>query len=233
MKINCDIGERGIENSIDHQLMSVIDIANIACGGHAGDQQSVEFFRDLANSNNVRVTAHLSYPDREKFGRTSMLISKENLLSSLDAQYSLMPDVKAVKFHGALYNDLNNNADLANWVFEWLQINEIQLLLCPQNSVLASLCKRYIKVMPEVFAERAYIYENGNFALMPRTREGAVLHELNNAVKHSEGLLNGKVFTLEDDGSELCREIYGETICIHSDAPIALDLARELRKIID
>ena len=168
MKINCDIGERGIDNLTDLALMKLIDIANIACGGHAGDQQSVDFFRDLAQRNNVLITAHLSYPDKKNFGRLSMAISKEHLLSSLDAQYSLLRDVKAVKFHGALYNDLNNNAQLANWIFEWLQINKIQLLLCPQNSILASLCQGQIKVMPELFAERAYIYENNQFALMPR-----------------------------------------------------------------
>ena len=128
MKINCDIGERGIDNKVDQQLMTLIDIANIACEGHAGDQDSVDFFRDLAKKNNVLVTAHLSYPDKENFGRLSMEIAQKDLLEFLDQQYSLMSDVKAVKFHGALYNDLNNNVKLANWVFEWLIQNKIELL---------------------------------------------------------------------------------------------------------
>ena len=62
MLINCDIGERGIGHNIDDTLMSMIDIANIACGGHAGDVKSVEYYRKLAKQNGVKVTAHLSYP---------------------------------------------------------------------------------------------------------------------------------------------------------------------------
>jgi UPF0271 protein len=232
MKINCDIGERGIDNLIDLALMKLIDIANIACGGHAGDFASVNFFCDLAKKNDVLVSAHLSYPDKNNFGRLSMDISKRQLLKALDDQYLLMPHVKTVKFHGALYNDLNKNVELANWVFEWLKINEIELLLSPQNSVLANLCNGVIRIMPEVFAERAYIYENDQFLLMPRNRQEAILHKIEDAIKHSQELLSGYVYTHEANGEKLYREIYGETICIHSDAVIALELAQKLRDII-
>ncbi len=129
MKINCDIGERGINNLIDQELMTLIDIANLACGGHAGDSESVQFFRDLAKKNDVQVSAHLSYPDRANFGRLSMTLDRDELIYALDQQYSLVKDVKWVKFHGALYNDLNANKSLAKLVYTWLEANEIEVLL--------------------------------------------------------------------------------------------------------
>ena len=75
MKVNCDIGERGADHPVDRQLMELIDIANIACGGHAGDETSIHAFCQLAEQHGVTVTAHLSYPDRENFGRRSLDIS--------------------------------------------------------------------------------------------------------------------------------------------------------------
>ena len=63
MLINCDIGERGADHPQDRELMAYIHIANIACGGHAGDETSIEAFRALAEKHEVEVSAHLSYPD--------------------------------------------------------------------------------------------------------------------------------------------------------------------------
>ena len=60
MKINCDIGERGADHPVDRQLMELIDIANIACGGHAGDDASIPFFCELAKKRKLIITAHLS-----------------------------------------------------------------------------------------------------------------------------------------------------------------------------
>ena len=112
MKINCDIGERG-EHPVDLELMELIDIANIACGGHAGDLKTVNLFRKLAEDHGVSISAHLSYPDKENFGRKSLDISASDLKKSLSEQYSLLDDVKTVKLHGALYNDCWLNEELA------------------------------------------------------------------------------------------------------------------------
>ena len=69
MLLNCDIGERGTNNRTDLALLDHIAIANIACGGHAGNVESVRFFYAQALEKGVRPTLHLSYPDRENFGR--------------------------------------------------------------------------------------------------------------------------------------------------------------------
>ncbi|WDE97895.1 LamB/YcsF family protein [Lentisphaera profundi] len=236
MKINCDIGERGIANLLDRELMTLIDIANIACGGHAGDLESVKFFRQLARENDVQVSAHLSYPDKENFGRVSVVLTDDELLLSLDEQYELMNDVKWIKFHGALYNDLNNDQNLARLIYTWLKKHEIEFVLSPQNSELAKICKEkgLIQVVPEVFAERAYVFDplKEQFSLMPRAREGAVLEELEDALRQSEDLIKGNVLSHEADSTCIKREIHGETICLHSDAKIALELAQGLRRML-
>ena len=113
MLINCDIGEQGPLHEGDRALMEFIHIANIACDGHAGDKESVAAFRALAEQRGVRIAAHLSYPDKPNFGRASMEISDEDLLAALDAQLALLPGVKLVKFHGALYNRACRDASLA------------------------------------------------------------------------------------------------------------------------
>ena len=109
MLINCDIGEKGPLHEGDRKLMEYIQIANLACDGHAGDKASVDAFRELAGKCGVGVAAHLSYPDKPNFGRASMALPEAELLAALDAQLALLPGVTLVKFHGALYNDAARN----------------------------------------------------------------------------------------------------------------------------
>jgi len=85
MRINCDIGERGPGHATDRKLMEVIHIASLACGGHAGDSGSVKAFSALAEENGVELAAHLSYPDRENFGRRPMRLPASALLAALEA----------------------------------------------------------------------------------------------------------------------------------------------------
>ncbi|MDE4992545.1 LamB/YcsF family protein, partial [Francisella tularensis] len=67
--INCDLGERGVAHPIDDRRVDYIDIANIACGGHAGDKASVDYYLNLCKGKNVKITAHISYPYKQNFGR--------------------------------------------------------------------------------------------------------------------------------------------------------------------
>ncbi len=233
IKINCDIGERGHDHPVDTALMDRIQIANIACGGHAGDEKSVAAFRKLAAERGVEVSAHLSYPDRENFGRTSMDISPGDLLASLDEQYSLMDDVKMVKFHGALYNDCAADASLAALLAGWLQKKGITEVMTPFDSELASAGSALgMKIVPEAFAERRYAFKAGKLALVSRTKEYASIHNLKEAVAHSKSIYeNQSVLAYEDD--ELMSDpvpLKAETICIHSDSEIALELAEALNR---
>jgi len=239
MKINCDIGERGSEHPVDRALMEYIDIANIACGGHAGDENSIKAFRMLAEKFGVDISAHLSYPDRENFGRRTMDLEKESLLKSLDDQYLLMNDVKIVKFHGALYNDCAGNRQLASLLAGWLEKQGITRVITQYDSELALACESLgMNVIAEAFAERRYAVnpETGKLALVSRTKEYASIHSLKEALDHSlEIFTRQKVSAYRESASGIMREeapLKAETICIHSDSEIALDLAAALKEVL-
>jgi len=239
IKINCDIGERGPDHPVDLELMNEIHIANIACGGHAGDEESVAVFRKLARDNNIQVAAHLSYPDRENFGRFSMEISHDKLRASLDEQYALMPLEKMVKFHGALYNDSCVDPALAEALTDWLQINGIDRIITPADSALARKCREAnIQVVAEAFAERRYTYTPAGDALqlVNRSKAYACIHDCDQAVEQTLNIMNNKrieVVTESDDNTISYESvpIEADTVCIHSDSDISLELAKKLAGI--
>ena len=139
--INCDLGERGVAHQIDDQIVKYIDMANIACGGHAGSKESVDYYTSLCAKNNVKITAHISYPDKENFGRKVIEIEDETLLKSFDEQFSLFDNIQAIKPHGALYNELNKNSTLAKLFVSWCIKNNITELVTSPFGVVAKYAK--------------------------------------------------------------------------------------------
>ena len=109
MLINCDIGERGPDHAVDKKLMEVIHIANLACGGHAGNSESVKVFRALAEEKACSWLLIFPIPTGRILAARQSRISEPALLASLDEQLGLLPDVRRVKFHGALYNESCHN----------------------------------------------------------------------------------------------------------------------------
>ncbi len=239
IKINCDIGERGPDNAVDIELMKYVQIANIACGGHAGDEESVRVFRGLAERFNVEVSGHLSYPDWENFGRLSMDIPIDQLLASLDEQYKMMPDIKMIKFHGALYNDASKDNNLAVALATWLSLNEMTDIIAPAGSELAKCCiEQKIKVIAEAFAERAYSYfpETRQLSLVNRVKDYACIHNCDAAVANTDQILNKKQVNayIEATDGTVSRKIVpieADTVCIHSDSEISLELAKRLSSL--
>ena len=239
MLINCDIGERGVNHPIDIELMNYVQIANIACGGHAGDRETVEFYISLAQKNGVKPTAHLSYPDIENFGRTSMNIEFNDLAKSLDRQIALMPLVKTVKFHGALYNDANIDLKLAKNLTSWLVKNSITMVVTPSDSLLSKCCREQgIKICAEAFAERRYTInmELNQLVLVPRVKDYASIKNCIEATEQSRAIIfNNKVDVYQENNNgevEIIKHrIQADTICIHSDSVIALELVKSLRDL--
>ncbi len=221
MLINCDIGERGTAHKIDDRLMGLIDIANIACGGHAGDRESVEYYTTLAQDRRVKITAHLSYPDKVNFGRKVLEISEKELLNSLDAQYALISDVKTVKFHGALYNEANINEELARLLLKWLEANEIEEILTPSNSLLNAL-NSSIKVLHEAFLDRTYILKDGVLQLSPRTLSYAVITDPKLALQQFHEIKSGQL---------LNQALKADTLCLHSDNTNALRILEAIKGV--
>lgn len=135
LSINCDLGE-GLD-AIDAQIMPFIDQANIACGGHAGDAESMQTTIELALQHGVTFGAHPSYPDRENFGRKSLDISYDALFRSLLEQTEKLSyiargyatDLAYIKPHGALYNDANKTSEIRRCLFQLARECELPLML--------------------------------------------------------------------------------------------------------
>jgi len=221
MLINCDIGERGIAHEIDDKLMSMIDIANLACGGHAGDIESVAYYTDLAKKHRVKLTMHLSYPDKVNFGRKVLRISEKELLKSLDEQYALMSDVKTVKFHGALYNEANVNEELARLLLKWLEEHDIEEILTPESSFL-NILNSDMKVLHEAFLDRNYILKDEKLQLSPRSSEHAVITDPQLALQQFHAIKKGQL---------LNQRLKADTLCLHSDNTNALQILEAIKRV--
>ena len=221
MLINCDIGERGIAHPIDDKLMRMIDIANIACGGHAGNRESINYYTDLAKQYNVKTTAHLSYPDKVNFGRKVLDISSGELLSSLDEQYALVSEIKTVKFHGALYNEANINEDLARLLLQWLEKNKIKEILTPSNSLLNTFNNK-LTVLYEAFLDRSYILKNNKLQLSPRSLPNAVITDPKIALKQFKEIKSGQL---------LNQSLKVDTLCLHSDNIHSIEILEAIKSV--
>lgn len=234
--INCDIGEQGPLHKGDRKLMEFIQIANLACDGHAGDRESVAAFRALAKERGVRVAAHLSYPDKPNFGRATMQLPEAELLAALKAQLALLPGVALVKFHGALYNDACRDAALAGVLAGWVKCAGITGLLAPADSELAAAAyKLDLNVLREAFIDRRYAWDGaaGHLRLADR-KAGGIITDLAEALAQAEDIIHrGRVNVSGNPAAPEWREIKADTVCIHSDSPIAAELAGALRAALD
>lgn len=240
MIINCDIGERGADHPVDLELMNHIGMANIACGGHAGDAESVAMFSGIAREKGLRIAAHLGYPDRKNFGRISMPIAVKDLLAALDRQLAMSVERSRVKLHGALYNDCNVNGLLAREVAVWMRDSSVTEIVTPFDSALAGACRELgLAVCAEAFAERRYTWlpDSDQLVLVCRSKHYASIHQVAEALGHSRKIiLENRIDAVveREDGSleTLSRPISAETLCIHSDSQIALPLASGLAELL-
>ncbi len=227
--LNCDLGE-GVGNERD--IMPLISSCNIACGGHAGNDESIAEAVDLAIQHDVSIGAHPSYPDKEHFGRESMDISSaalkltlldqiEKVLQSAERQQGIVYHIKP---HGALYNDLKTNKDRAQVVVELIdELGSLLTLYVPPNSIVKELAEeRGINTKVEGFADRAY---EADFSLRPRSEAGAVLTNKEEVLKQVLNMVQHGQINLED-GNVLTQRF--DTICVHSDTENSLALLRYL-----
>jgi UPF0271 protein len=239
--LNCDIGERGVGHPVDVELMRYIDMANIACGGHSGDEKSAKAFLKMARDRNIQVSCHLSYPDVANFGRKTVVLSRPELFRSLDAQYALLPDVKTVKLHGALYNDANVNSELSGNLVEWMQTAGIkEVVTLPDSELAAEAVKKGLKVIGEGYAERNYAYnpQKKQLTLVNRSKAYASITDVDEALKHALGIINGNkvsafVESPEGGTGNIDVPLTVETICVHSDSQIVLELVKRLKKVLE
>jgi UPF0271 protein len=228
--INCDMGE-GIGN--DELIMPYITSANIACGYHAGDEETMLQTILLAKKYNVNIGAHPSFLDKENFGRTEMKTSPEEVYKLVSTQIKILQKIAAknnaalhhVKPHGALYNMAAKDKALANAIANAAKyIDENLILYGLSNSFLISEAKAIgLKTASEVFADRIY-QDDGS--LKPRTQPNALIQNTDEMLQQVSMILRGKVKTIS--GKEI--SIVAETICIHGDGEHAVEFAKTIKK---
>lgn len=218
--LDIDLGERPGEPA---ELFALATVVNVACGGHAGDQASMARAVSFAMARGARVAAHPSYPDRAGFGRESMEIAPADLAASIEAQCAALQTiarrigyaVATVKPHGALYHDAARDPAIAAAVLDGavrgLGVAQPAIVGPPKGALLDAALGRGMAYAREGFADRAY---RGDGSLVPRSEPGALLTEL--------GACARQAIALASTGTI-------EILCVHSDTPGAVAIARTVR----
>ena len=232
--INADLGEseEALANGADFELMRYITSANIACGGHAGDEHTMRETVAAAKKLNVAVGAHPGYPDRANFGRVESSLSmseieatvREQIGSLVEVAASLGTTVTHVKPHGALYHAAHKSREIAQVIARAAQAVNAKLIMVGQagSPALAVWRSMGLRCAAEAFADRAYEPDG---RLRKRSLPGALLHDPVRAAQQAVDIAVRRN-VIAGDGSQL--PVDANTICIHSDTPGSVAIAREV-----
>ncbi len=234
--LNSDLGEGfGLwEMGDDAAMLSVVTSANIACGGHAGDPETMFRTLRLAAERGVTVGAHPGYADREGFGRRVIPMTPAEIGRLVAAQVGALQGLAAlagaavryVKPHGALGNLAADDRAVADAIAAAVKAlpGELSILAISGTELEHAARAAGLRVHSEIFADRAYL---ANGRLVPRSREGAVLHDAEAAADRLIRFLEtGKMPVI--DGSPI--PLAAQSVCVHGDAPGALAMARRIRE---
>ena len=222
--INCDLGE---EIGNEAELMPFLSSCNIACGGHAGNEEIIRSVIKLAKEHRVKVGAHPSFPDRENFGRQEMKISEVDLKNSLIQQIELVKKeclengilMNHIKPHGALYNLCNVNEFYAQMVVAIIEdFYPETKLYAPYKSKISAVAKGRIPIYFEGFADRNY---EPDYTLVSRQKNNAIIKEKEAVFKHVFDMISKQKIKAVD-GTILLTKV--DTICLHGDNPKAVEI---------
>ncbi|ABI75620.1 LamB/YcsF family protein [Hyphomonas neptunium ATCC 15444] len=236
--LNADIGELPGEagRALDHAILDVVSRCSIACGGHAGDAESMAETLRMAKARGVLAGAHPSYADREGFGRSRNNVSLPQLALSLKEQVASLlaiaaatdTQVRHIKPHGTLYNDAARDGELATLTAALCVDAGINTLLGPPASELERAAQAAgLTYVTEGFADRAY---EPDLSLTPRALPGAVLED--------PAAQSAQALSMALDQQVRVRTgtfipIRVQTICLHGDTPGAARSAALLRAALE
>lgn len=222
--LNCDLGEspERLGDGTDLALLDIVTSANIACGGHAGDEETMREMARAALGRGVAIGAHPSYPDRANFGRVSIPMSIAVLEASIFEQIAAMDRVtrtiggrlRHVKPHGALYHDAMTNPKVAAAVASAVvRVGPGLILVAMADSPMIPVWRAQgLQVATEAFADRSYEPDG---SLRKRTLPGALITDPRLAAEQALSLARCAVPP--------------DTLCIHSDTEGAVAIARAVR----
>ena len=236
MRLNCDMGE-GMP--FDAEIMPLIDMANLACGAHAGDEALMRANVRLAKKHGVMIGAHPAYPDRENFGRVSMQMAPVRLRQLLHEQIGRLEQIcrgegtplSYVKPHGALYNDMMRDERIFETIAEAIASyrSDLQLMVLstPDNGRYRLLSQKYgIVLLYELFADRNYTDQG---YLQPRTAQDAVIHDVDRIVERVVSYQHSGV--LHSIGGKRL-QLAGDSLCVHGDNEASLAVIKALRDVL-
>ena len=216
----------------DAELMQFVTSANIACGYHAGDLDTMRRTVDLAIENGVAIGAHPGYRDYQNFGRTEMNLSPDEVRELVTDQIASLDSItKAaggrlthVKPHGALYNQSARDAELAVTIADAVAEYDKDLVLFGLSGSVSidEAKKRGLRTASEVFADRTY---QTNGSLTPRSEPNALISDTDSAVAQVLDMIKyGRVRSVD----AIMARIVAETVCIHGDGEHAVEFARTI-----
>jgi UPF0271 protein len=238
--LNCDMGElpEAIADGTQEALMRSITSANVACGGHAGDERTMKATIEQALRWKVAIGAHPGYPDRENFGRLELKMPAEKVADSVLEQVRALAKIADacgarlahVKPHGALYNQAVRNLELAEAIAKGVARwgKDVVLVGLAGSAMLDVFREAGFAVAAEAFADRRYEPAG---TLRSRKFEDALIRDPAEAGRQALSIVEpGTV--IASDGSKVA--VNAQTICIHGDTPgapeIAATVARMLRE---
>ncbi len=239
ININCDLGEKSKFHSTKHDpdLLKIVNSANIACGFHAGDEETMKNTIEISKKNNVSIGAHPSFNDPLNFGRKRINLSKNEIKKLLIDQYEILQGIAEnldaivthIKPHGALNNmaceDLNLSRILAETIFN---IDKNLIYLVPTGSKMETAAKEFnMKIACEIFADRNY-EDDGN--LVSRSKAYAIITDPEKCKKHVLEMVRNQSLNCLS-GKKIPCQI--DSICIHGDNTQSLETAKQIKKVLE
>ena len=223
--LNCDLGESAEEEARDLRLLRLASSANVACGGHAGDVETMRRVVAEAARLGVAIGAHPSYPDREGFGRRELELEREVLEDAVAFQVATLAAVARragaalthVKAHGALYNRAARDPAVAEAIGRGVARVDpgLRLVGLAGSRALAIWKGLGFAVASEAFADRGYAADG---TLLRRGTPGALVTDPPAAAAHALALV------------ESARP---DTICVHSDTDGSPEILAAVRKALE
>ena len=236
ININCDLGEKSKHhsNKYDPDLLEIVNSANVACGYHAGDEETMNQVVKISKKNGVSIGAHPSFNDPENFGRERMNLSTAEIKKLIIDQYKILQSIASnygenvshIKPHGALNNMACEDIELATTLAKTIkEISQDLIYLVPTGSKMEEAAKKLdMKIACEIFADRNY-EDDGN--LVSRKKSHALITDPEEAKKHVLKMVKTQSLNCHS-GKQIPCEI--DSVCIHGDNLSSLATAKSIKE---